>query len=376
MRQRGAPLAPAPNNGGQQRQRHVVGREPASASWEITSERVHVPDPPRSHSEDLSSVWEIDITSDATTDIESPAPRRISETIPPFNYPPQQIQQQQQQHQQQMQQQQQHQQQQHQQQQKQQQQHLQQQQQHLQYQNGAPVESLKDDRNNARAFRLERTTRLEDFHTVFRTPHHVADNKYQAFLLGQAARRKGPMPIVNKVCFLQTCSGFSAVGAGFLFFIGFLLDTQPLYIKGALPMLVVQTDDGSRPVTQYIIPMSDSERLPIARTAYQCGFMYLLTVAICLLTLYPGWFQSQLYRRLQRYQDIPDSVSDSDSTLPTFHTVEDLEQGSPTRAYQTNNTLSRSFAGFKQWLAVRGWHPGQFQLRRGRRRQKHDQKKG
>jgi hypothetical protein len=344
MRQRGTPLAPAPKSGVQLSQRRHAGRESA-ASWEITSETVRPDEVPRSHShsDEMSSgtLWEI--PTDAQDKIPQP-PRSHSDnkadilslSVSPYNYP----QQPQPQHH------------------------------HLQYQNGASVESLSNDRgNSARAFRLEKS-RLEDFHTVFRTPHHVADNKYQAYLLGQAARRKGSGPPVTKECCAQSCAGFSAVGAVFLFFIGFLLDTQPLFIKGSLPQLIVQTDDGSRPVVQYILP---TERLPAARVAYQAGFMYLITIGICFYILFPSWFQSKLYRRFQQYQDIPDHISDSDSTLPTFHSVEDLELGSPkTRAYQTN-ICSRSFAGFKQWLAVRGWHPGQ--LRRGRR-QKHDQKKG
>jgi hypothetical protein len=344
MRQRGTPLAPAPKNGVQLSQRRHVGREPAD-SWEITSEGERLAEAPRSHSEEISTgtLWE-------TTADEGQPPKRRSEnkadilslsvSTSPYNYPQPQ-QQQQQQH-------------------------------HLQYQNGASasVESLSNDRgNSARASRLEKA-RLEDFHTMFRTPHHAPDNKYQAYLLGQTARRKGAGPLMNKVCCAQSCAGFSAVGAVFLFFIGFLLDTQPLFVKGSLPMLVVQTDDGSRPVVQYILP-SDGDRLPSARTAYQAGFMYLITIGICLYILYPNWLQTQLYRRLQQYQDIPDHISDSDSTLPTFHTAEELEQGSPTRAYQTN-ICSRSFAGFKQWLAVRGWHPGQLR----RRRQKHDEKRG
>lgn len=341
MRQRGGP--PGPKNGVQLSQRRHVWRE-GDASWDSTSDRERLPEAPRSHSEDLSagSLWE-------TTASEGQPQRRRSENkadrlalsvlpYPPYNYPQPQSQQH-----------------------------------HLQYQNGgASVESLSNDRgnsNSAGASQIEKA-RLEDFHTMFRTPHHAPDNKYQAFLLGQTARRKGPGPLVNKVCCAQGCAGFSAVGAVFLFFIGFLLDTQPLFIKGSLPQLVVQTDDGSRPVVQYILPSGD-ERLPIARTAYQAGFMYLITIGICLCTLYPNWLQTQLYRRMQQYQDIPDHISDSDSTLPTFHTVEDLEQGSPTRAYQTN-IFSRNFSGFKQWLAVRGWHPGQFR----RRRQKHEEKRG
>jgi hypothetical protein len=348
MRQRGAP--PAAKNGVQLSQRRPAWREGDANSWESASEasdnREHLPEAPRSHSEDSSAhaPWE-------TTANEGQPQRRRSEnkgefvaisiaSSSPYNYPQPQPQQH-----------------------------------HQQYQNGASasVESLSNDRggssNSARSSRMEKA-RLEDFHTMFRTPHHAPDNKYQAFLLGQTARRKGPGPMVNKVCCAQGCAGFSAVGAVFLFFIGFLLDTQPLFIKGSLPKMVVQTDDGSRPVVQYILPSGD-ERLPSARTAYQAGFMYLITIVICLYTLYPNWLQTQLYRRLQQYQDIPDHMSDSDSTLPTFHTVEDLEQGSPTRAYQTN-IFSRSFSGCKQWLAVRGWHPGQFR----RRRQKHDQKRG
>jgi len=250
---------------------------------------------------------------------------------------------------------------------------------HLQYQNGGvlSLESLHHNningssRHGSKPRQLQQPpVSLEDFHSLFRTPHHVADSQYRAYLMGQTARRKGPAPILTKICCAQGCAFFSAIAVLFLFFVGFMLDTQPLYIKGALPKIIVQTDDGGRPVTQYILPTT--ERLPTASAAYQAGVMYLFVIGICLYVLYPGWFQNQWYRRQHRYQDIPDHVSATDSTLPTFHTAisEEVEAAASSRAY-TPNIFTRSTDVVKQWLAVRGWYkPGTF------RKRKHYQKTG
>lgn len=319
MRQRAAPQERLDKS---QRRQHVGSRgEPILASWEITTSeqaQQRIPEAPRSQGGGGAAAADVNQEASAAS-------------LQPYNNYPQQH--------------------------------------HLQYQNGYPIESLGN-RHIPRSKQLEQTPRLEDVHTVYRTPHHVADNKYQAYLLGQSARRrKGPLPIVTRECCAQTCIGFSAIAALFLFFIGFLLDTQPLFIKGALTPLVVQTDDGGRPVTMYIIPTT--ERLPAAAAAYQAGFMYLLMIGISFHTLYPSWFQSQVYRRQQRYQDI-DDLSLADSTLPTFHTADDVDSSpmsSSSRAYHPN-ICCRSITSFKQWLAVRGWYKPRHY------RKKHYQKTG
>ena len=222
--------------------------------------------------------------------------------------------------------------------------------QHLQYQNGAPVESLSRHRAFEKPPALSEKPHLEDFHTLFRNPLHVPDNRYQAYLRGEAARRKRA-PIFSKNCFAQTCAGFSIVAVLFLVFVGILFDTQPLYIKGSLQKQYVQTDDSSKIEILYILP-KDSERLPAANCAYHAAIAYLLTLVACLYVLYPGWFQAQLYRRQQKYQDIPDHVSATDSTIPTFHTADTNEVAAKYHPGLWNRISVR----LKQWLAARGWY--------------------
>jgi hypothetical protein len=103
--------------------------------------------------------------------------------------------------------------------------------------------------------------RMEDYHTIFRTPHHVSDAQYVKYVLQQ--QQQQPVSVIydphlddidssipnatnstsmlNKSCCAYTCSIFSGIAVIFLLFIGFLLDTQPLYIPGTLPAIVVQS---------------------------------------------------------------------------------------------------------------------------------------
>lgn len=226
--------------------------------------------------------------------------------------------------------------------------------QHLQYQNAASVESLAKDplSSSTRYPKPESSHRLQDFHTLFRTPLHVPDNKYQEFLLGQSSRRKGSA-LLTRVCCAQTCAGFSIMGILFLVFCGILLDTQPLYIKGSLPQLIIQTDDATKSVVQYLIPTAESDRIPAARSAYRAALAYLVVFFVCLHILYPGWFQSQVYRRSKKYQDIPDHQGDN--TLPTFQ-----GEASSSTAYQLG-FISRAVARLRRWLVMvqgRYYKPG------------------
>jgi hypothetical protein len=234
--------------------------------------------------------------------------------------------------------------------------------------------------------------RLEDFHTVFRTPHHVPDSRYEAYLLGQTGRRKNDtsQSIVNKECCAQTCAGFSAIAVGFLLFIGILLDTQPLYIPGTLPELVVQStvnyksgSDGTvksytRPVIQYLVPGPTDERLPAASTAYKAAAAYFLTMILSLYILDPTRFHQaarvishRLFRKT--YEDIPESVGfdDNGSMLPTVHRAKSFSgSGDLTEraaSYQPG-LWNRTTGTVKRWLAVRGWY-------RARKFRKYAQKK-
>ena len=165
-------------------------------------------------------------------------------------------------------------------------------------------------------------TSLQDFHVVYRNAVHVPDNRYQAYLrgeMGALGRRKDAPPIrISKHCCAHICLGFSLVAVTFLVFVGILLDTQPLLIKGALPRHVIYsgTDDDveqrishGKPVTLYKLP-ADGERLPSATTAYHAALAYFLCAVASFWVLYPHWIQSKFYRFRHRYQnlDLPMTV--------------------------------------------------------------------
>lgn len=269
-------------------------------------------------------------------------------------------------------------------------------------------------------------TRLDDFHVRFRNPHHVPDKHYKYFLREQQERsrsrkdmhlshQKGqigapsatwqdesnvqfttynsaypspdylhnppnmsesyPKSFVNRTCFASTCGGFSIIAAIFLLWVGILLDTQPLYIGGVLPMQAVvqevqittssnknrnshysqlyvnyknknqqqqqnnnmqdgDIDNGDGTVTKtrqkitktYQIPLAHDRRLNRAVTAYRASIAYLLTAALCWYFQHPQRsIHSVWYRWRKKYSDIDDgtAASHSSSALPTYHGAAD-----------------------------------------------------
>jgi hypothetical protein len=185
---------------------------------------------------------------------------------------------------------------------------------------------------------------------IIRTALHVPDSSYQAYLLGKATKKKPNL--VDAICFAKFCAIFSWIAVMFLVFIGILLDTQPLYIKGTLPQHIQYTS-GKKPQIFYAVTYS--ERLSTASNAYQAAFVYLITGLLSLAYAY-NWFW-WIKSRWRQYHDIPDndnadSYSHADSTIPTFHTTAaDGElpsyNNSPTKAYQYRN---RVVAQVKTWL--------------------------
>jgi hypothetical protein len=243
-----------------------------------------------------------------------------------------------------------------------------------------------------------RRTRPEDFHTVYRTPHHVPDRKFKDYLLGRAAAATTTMmapssaseggrgrstkrrskkegaasqrirqPILTEESALRACLGFSVVGAAFLVWVGILLDKQPLYIKGSLPTLVVAGSNG-RMVTRSVLPDPGGARLLPARVSYRAAILYAMAAAACWYRLNRGWVHSRIKRRRNRYEDIPDHFSkrgvgaDDESNeggsgstaLPLFDFRHHEGAASSTTAYQIG-LGSRIKASVLQWLAVRGW---------------------
>lgn len=185
-------------------------------------------------------------------------------------------------------------------------------------------------------------TRLEDYHVAYRTPLHVPDNEYRAYLQGRTGKSRRDIPMVTRTCCLQTCVGFSVVAILFLCFVGFLINSQPILMAGTLPKKLVQDSDG-RSATRYILP-APGEVPPMARTAYRAAMAYFLCIVGCLVALNPGWVQSQIHRRRGEYQDIPDQP------IP-MHNAETPNW--------TQTVWNRCSYIIRQRLTDRGWyHPG------------------
>jgi hypothetical protein len=241
--------------------------------------------------------------------------------------------------------------------------------------------------------------RVEDYHTVFRVPHHVPDARYHEYVLGRLGQqqRKSNSMLMTKACCAQTCALFSGVAVCFLLWIGILLDTQPLYIPGTLQDFTVQstvtyakssssssrrgggggTGSGAnrskaipytRPRIQFLIPGPTSARLAIATTAYQSALAYFVTMLVSLYCLDPTPVH-RVWQRVRRqcwgrYEDIPEvrPATSPDFHRPTYSTKSGdlfggplLPQHHQRGAYQPglwHQTINR----IKRWLAVKGWY--------------------
>ena len=163
--------------------------------------------------------------------------------------------------------------------------------------------------------------------TSYRTPNFIPDRSYQTYLSGRPASRKPP--ILNGICCARFCAIFSLIAVMFLVFIGILLDTQPMYIRGTLPKSIVYEEGSNKARIAYTTALS--ERLPTASTAYQTAFVYLLTALAC-LAYANNWFW-----RLKLRWGLYDSIPDNESVVPTFHGEFDSPGGS--QAYQLKNRV-------------------------------------
>ena len=249
----------------------------------------------------------------------------------------------------------------------------------------------------------QRRTRPEDFHTVYRTAHHVPDRHFKHYLLGKRRNQIPPKapPIVTEDGLARACLGFSLVAMVFLLIIGFLFDAQPLYIKGALPVARYVTvssvkassssasasassstggSSTTRYVAQYDIPRRGRgrrpERLVPARVSYHAAAAYAATALACYYWLHRDRVHVWIRHRTRtlghhhRYDEIPDGSAGSDGLLlPTvIHPrIGPLhpEPSTTTSAYQIG-WGSRLKAGVLQWLAVRGWALRPVKFRRKR----------
>jgi hypothetical protein len=173
---------------------------------------------------------------------------------------------------------------------------------------------------------------LDDYHTVFRTPHFVTDAEYQKHLRGELlldgpslfsnklssssnnASSLSQPPIISNVACANFCFVFSLVATIILTFFGLLLDTQALYIPGTLPAIPVQSTVDvhghirNQQVYEYLIP--DTERLPIATTAYRTAGLYFL----CAMSAF--YYLHRHGGPNGSYTSIPETTTAT--SLPTF----------------------------------------------------------
>jgi hypothetical protein len=134
----------------------------------------------------------------------------------------------------------------------------------------------------------------------FRRALHVPDSQYREFVHGHG---RDTTPLLNPICCANACAGFSCVGFLFLVWIGYLLDTQPIFISGTLPS-ALKENDGGKTTTIYFVT---AERLPSASHAYQASYAYFGTMMACLIYVYYERLDSMIKRRA--YQELPDATS-------------------------------------------------------------------
>jgi hypothetical protein len=106
--------------------------------------------------------------------------------------------------------------------------------------------------------------------------------------------------------------------------------------------------------------------LPTARTAYRAAYAYMVCILVAFATLHPTWISSQIYRFRNKYQDIPDHISTTDSTLPHIHnpnhhhltdsSSSSVAQVPPTPPSWTQTVWNRCNFIIKQRLAEIGWY--------------------
>lgn len=205
------------------------------------------------------------------------------------------------------------------------------------YQNESKTEDLglqPSATNQTHAYR-NRHRDLETIHTAFRVPLHVPDKRYQEFLLGTRKRRR--RPLLSRTCCANFCTGFSVVAVCFLVFVGIILDTQPLYIKGVLPKQIVQIEGQNKPSTRYTIETEG--RLPMASSAYHAALFYVFIILVCFYMKHPRLFHPALRHKASQYEDIPDDASSG--YLPQY------ENAQP-------SVINKMSLFTRQWLLSKG----------------------
>jgi len=157
----------------------------------------------------------------------------------------------------------------------------------------------------------------------------VPDKHYQYYDAGRPFPSRTPATnVITGPCFRNVCMWLSFVAVGFLLFVGMLLESQPLYIKGVKPAAWVkakqQSDEAAYPYDASEQQLNRQQQLyadrpnshDLAMTAYRAMWAYLFTALLCISYGWRCWSYLSFGRRAG-YRDIPDH----DSTIPVFHQI-------------------------------------------------------
>ncbi|KAI2496452.1 hypothetical protein MHU86_18036 [Fragilaria crotonensis] len=139
-----------------------------------------------------------------------------------------------------------------------------------------------------------------DLHSYHSTPPQplrmIPDMRYSEFLQGQTSNRIDVSAFLTGPQCACHCIAFSWIAVAFLLWVGFLIDTQPIFIKGVQPKGIFAIEGVTFNVR------TEDQRLPACATAYHTAYAYLVTILLC-FAYRRNWFQllaSRLPIRLLR----------------------------------------------------------------------------
>jgi hypothetical protein len=178
---------------------------------------------------------------------------------------------------------------------------------------------------------------LQNVHLFYRKPLHVSDANYRAFV----GLPKTPTPnTISKQCCLNVCGVFSWIAVGFFLFVYIILRFQPLYIPHSLSHQYIQRNGK-------LIKVCDPSNSPLTTVALHTLWAYLFVALVCQYYANPNRW------RKQRYQDIPDHLSD-DPKIQQSPLLPITNNAAPIGLYQ-DSLWERTLEGFKKWMLVKGY---------------------
>ncbi|GAX23914.1 hypothetical protein FisN_20Hh121 [Fistulifera solaris] len=193
---------------------------------------------------------------------------------------------------------------------------------------------------------------------LHRTAHHLSDAQYARSSYHYPLQdddvpvrhKLPPTPLLTKRGCAQTCASFSLIAFGVLLWLGLLLDLQPFYIHGALPVQNTYITNTHHRVRTRPVHMLPLERLPAATTAYQTAGLYFVTYLACRWYLRGGGCRRN---KQKHYQHIPDHLE----SLPLYETAP--------RRYMSS-MVQRCKVEFQQYLSQWGWDTTSSHRKRGK----------